>query len=153
MMQRKVEVSVSAIIHATESPSIILGALNETLGIKEDEFEPTTTTGHFGNPIMIYDAMVKGRDARQVMQRFSCMLSDDTADALVGQIAERTVDSRLHLRIDKQVLVRDRRLEIVDAYGDGAKKEGIKIKIHTPIYSRKEIVPAFESMLRGSGRT
>lgn len=157
MVQRKMEVTVSVIVHATESHGIILDAINETLGIKPEEFKATMATGHFENAIRIYDAKVSGRDAGQFVQRLSRMLPDAELDALVGQIEERVVDSRLHAKADKQVLVRDRRIEIIGTCdgpegnngGSGGGKDTIKIKIHTPIYEKSKTAAIFEHILRG----
>ena len=158
--ERKMEVSASVIVHATEDPRIITGAASQLLGIQEDAFTGTDTTGHFGNPISVYDANVTGADAALSVRRFVGMLSGKDVDALAVQIQERTVDSRLHLRIDKQVLIRSGRLEIIGLYGsagregegkeNGSSKDAIKIKIHTPIYSKKDAVPTFAEILRGS---
>lgn len=162
--ERKTEVSASVIVHATEDPRIVTGAASQMLGIQEDAFTGTSTTGHFGNPILVYDANLTGADAALSVRRFAGMLSGRDVDALEAQIQERTVDSRLHLRIDKQVLIRNGRPEIIGLHGSGGRegdgegnggggggnKDAIKIKIHTPIYSKKDVVPTFAEMLRGS---
>ena len=158
--ERKMEVSASVIVHATEDPRIVTGAASQMLGIQEDAFTGTNTTGHFGNPISVYDANITGADAALSVRRFVGMLSGKDVDALAVQIQERTVDSRLHLRIDKQVLIRSGRLEIIGLHGsagregdgeeNGSSKDAIKIKIHTPIYSKKDAVPTFAEMLRDS---
>lgn len=157
--ERKMEVSASVIVHATEDPRIVTGAASQMLGIQEDAFTGTNTTGHFGNPISVYDVNIAGAGAALSVRRFVGMLSGMDVDALEVQIQERTVDSRLHLRIDKQVLIRNGRLEIIGLYGsgghegeegNGGSKDAIKIKIHTPIYSKKDAVPTFAEILRGS---
>ncbi len=158
--ERRMEVSASVIVHATEDPRIIIGAASQMLRIQEGAFTGTDTTGHFGNPISVYDANVTGADAALSVRRFVGMLSEKDVDALAVQIQERTVDSRLHLRIDKQALIRNGRLEIIGLHGsdgregeeegNGGSKDAIKIKIHTPIYSKKDAVPTFVEILRGS---
>lgn len=156
--ERKMEVSASVIVHATEDPRIVTGAASQMLGIQEDAFTGTNTNGHFGNPISVYDVNLTGADAALSVRRFVGMLSGIDVDALEVQIQERTVDSRLHLRIDKQVLIRNGRPEIIGLHGsgvhveegNGGSKDAIKIKIHTPIYSKKDAVPAFVEILRGS---
>lgn len=157
--ERKMEVSASVIVHATEDPRTVTGAASQMLGVQEGAFAGTNTTGHFGNPISVYDANITGADAALSVRRFVGMLSGRDVDALAVQIQERTVDSRLHLRIDKQVLIRNGRPEIIGLHrsegregeeGNGGSKDAIKIKIHTPIYSKKDAVPAFEEILRGS---
>lgn len=157
--RRKIEVTISVIIHATENSDIILDALSE-LGVKNDAFESTKTTGHFDNIIMIYDAKITGKDARHFVQKFTEMSSDDSINALIRQSPERTSKSKLHIRIDKQVLIREQRLEIINLDDDDNQthsqqqqnniKDVIKIKIHTPIYNKKEIMSTFEDVLCNS---
>ena len=151
--QKRIEVAISVIVHATEDSDRILDAINDTLGVGSDAFSITKTTGHFDNPITIYDADMSKRDARQFVAKLSSTLSEDDIRALANQIDERTVNSRFHLRIDKQVLVRDKRVEIVglhDYYLDeNSNKDVLKIKIHTPIYSKKDTIRVFEKILYG----
>ena len=144
---RRMEVSVSVIVHATESRERILDSLRTSLGLESGEFSAGTTTGHFGNPIVVLNSSVTGRGAEAFARRFCGLLSEEQLNALVGQIEERTVDSRFHVRIDKQSLIRDGRLVIIDNDGKGA--DAVKIKIHTPIYSKRDIVPIFTGILRG----
>lgn len=159
MTQRRLEAAVSVIVHATEDSDTILNAISE-MRIKNCAFEPTKTTGHFNNAITIYDARVRGMDARRFVQRLSGMLSVDDMDALIGQIHERAVNSNLHIRIDKQVLIRDRRIQIINLYdtdhlqqNDSGVKDVIKIKIHTPIYNKKDTRRIFEEILRAGNAT
>ena len=151
MAQKRIEVGVSVIIHATEDHGRVLEAISDTLGVEPDAFDAVNTSGHFDNPITIYDADVSGRDARRFVVRFSDALSEDDMPILASQIDERTVNSRFHIRVDKQVLVRDNRIEIVGLREspDGNSKDVIKIKIHTPIYNKKNTARIFEEILHG----
>jgi len=53
---------------------------------------------------------------------------------------ERTVDSRFHMRLDKQELIKGN-LRV-------SEKDTIKIKIHTPIYNKKDTVKLFTEILQ-----
>ncbi len=162
MMQSKVEVTISVIIHATENANIVINAIGD-LGVKHDVFESTKTTGHFNNIITIYNARITGNDARHFVQKFTEMLSDDDLDMLIKQSPERTVDSRLHIRIEKQTMIRDRRIEIINLYESDNKdddhnqrnitRDMIKIKIYTPIYNKRDTVQVFEKILRGNSNS
>ncbi len=56
------------------------------------------------------------------------------------EIEERTVDSRFHLRLDKQELVKG---ELIVS-----EKDTIKIKIHTPIYNKKDTTKIFTEIFQ-----
>lgn len=143
---RRIEVGTDVIIHATESAEKILSSLETALGLAGDEFAMTRTDGHFGNPITIYRSTTTGRRARLFLKKFCGLLSEEQLDSLLGQIEERVVDSRLHIRIDKQALIMDGRLVIIDEAGG----DTVKIKIHTPVYNKRDTVPAFREVLSGS---
>ena len=66
------------------------------------------------------------------MKKFLKLLSINQINQLIGEIEERTVDSKFHLRLNKQQLVKGK-LEL-------SEKDTIKIKIHTPIYNKKDTV-------------
>jgi len=153
---RRVEITASVIVHATEDSGKILGAISDAFGVRTDAFKVSKTTGHFENPIMVCSTGLTGADARQFLQALSSGLSDDEIGTLAGQVWERTTDSRFHLRIDKQALVRDGQIEVIDMYGHQGDQEGagrrdaIKIKIHTPIYNKRDAASIFEEVLRCS---
>ena len=158
IMQNKVEVAISVIVHATENPDKVINAISE-LGVKHDVFEFTETTGHYNNMITIYNAKITGNDAKYFMQKFTEMISKDDLDMLIEQSPERTVDSRLHIRIDKQTIIRDRRIEIINLYESddesnqqNTTKDMIKIKIFTPIYNKKDTAKVFERILRTANK-
>lgn len=142
---RRIEVNVDVIVHATESAEKILDALETTLGIAANEFLTSRTVGHFGNTISILRSTITGKVARLFVNKFCSLLSQEQKDALVGQIEERVVNSRLHVRIDKQKLVRDGQLTTIDGNADGG--DTIKIKIHTPVYNKRDTVSAFTEIL------
>ena len=59
---------------------------------------------------------------------------------LVGEIEERTVNSRFHMRLDKQELM-EKNLVLRE-------KDTVKIKIHTPIYNKKDTVKSFTEIFQ-----
>ena len=59
---------------------------------------------------------------------------------LIEEIDERTVDSRFHFRLDKQELINGN--TIINERGM------IKIKIHTPIYNKKDTVESFTKIFQ-----
>ena len=121
----KIEVTIDVIIHSTEDITKIFQVFEELLEIKEENFTINETTGHFDNPIIMLNAKIVKKEAQKFMKKLLGLLSDDQIDELVEEIDERTIDSRFHMRLDKQELIKGN-LEFQE-------KDRIKIKIHTPI--------------------
>ena len=79
-------------------------------------------------------------DLSKNLERFLEFLSTDQINELIEEIEERTIDSRFHMRLDKQELIKGNLV-----FGE---KESIKIKIHTPIYNRKNTVKTFTEIFQ-----
>ena len=136
----KIEVTIDVIIHATEDISKIFQSFEEVLDLKEGNFTIHETTGHFDNPIIMLNAKIVKKEAQNFMKKFLGLLSTEQINELIEEIEERTIDSRFHMRLDKQELIKGN-LE----FGE---KETIKIKIHTPIYNKKNIVKTFTEIFQ-----
>ncbi len=121
----KIEVTIDVIIHATEDISRIFQAFEELLDLKEENFIIHETTGHFDNPITLLNAKIIKKEAQNFMKKLLELLSNKQINELIEEIEERTVDSRFHMRLDKQELIKGNFV-----FGE---KETIKIKIQTPI--------------------
>jgi RNA binding exosome subunit len=139
-MIEKIEVSIDVIIHVTEDISKIFQAFEELLDLKEEDFTIHETTGHFDNPIIMLNAEIIKKEAQNFMKKFLGFLSIEQINKLIEEIEERTIDSRFHMRLDKQELMRGNFV-----FGE---KETIKIKIHTPIYNRKNTVKTFTEIFQ-----
>ncbi len=68
------------------------------------------------------------------------LLSIEQINELIEEIEERTVDSRFHTRLDKQELIKGNL-----AFGE---KDTIKLKIHTPIYNKKDTIKIFTEIFQ-----
>ena len=136
----KIEVTIDVIIHATEDISKIFQSFEELLDLKEENFTIHETTGHFDNPIIMLNAKIVKKEAQNFMKKFLELLSTEQINELIEEIEERTIDSRFHMRLDNQALIKGN-LE----FGE---KETIKIKIHTPIYNKKNIVKTFTEIFQ-----
>ena len=136
----KIEVTIDVIIHSTEDITKIFQVFEELLEIKEENFTINETTGHFDNPIIMLNAKIVKKEAQKFMKKLLGLLSDDQIDELVEEIDERTIDSRFHMRLDKQELIKGN-LEFQE-------KDTIKIKIHTPIYNKKDTVKTFTEIFQ-----
>jgi len=136
----KIEVTIDVIIHATEDISRIFQAFEELLDLKEENFTIHETTGHFDNPIIVLNAKIVKKEARNFMKKLLELLSIEQINELVEEIKERTVDSRFHMRLDKQELIKGNLVF--------REKETIKIKIYTPIYNKKNTVKTFTEIFQ-----
>ena len=136
----KIEVTIDVIVHATEDISKIFQAFEELLDLKEDNFVIQETTGHFENPIIMLNIKIVKKEAQNFMKKFLGLLSNEQINELIEEIEERTVDSRFHMRVDKQELIKGK-LKIRE-------KDTIKIKIHTPIYNKKDTIKIFTEIFQ-----
>ena len=136
----KIEVTIDVIIHATEDISKILQSFEALLELKEENFTIHETTGHFDDPIIMLNAKIVKKEAQNFMKKLLEFLSIEQINELIEEIEERTVDSRFHTRLDKQELIKGNL-----AFGE---KDTIKLKIHTPIYNKKDTVKTFTEIFQ-----
>ena len=136
----KIEVTIDVIIHATEDISKIFQSFEELLDLKEENFTIHETTGHFDNPITMLNAKIVKKEAQNFMKKLLGLLSIEQINELIEEIEERTVDSRFHMRLDKQ--------ELIKGNLTFREKDTIKIKIHTPIYNKKNTVKTFTEIFQ-----
>ncbi len=136
----KVEVTIDVIVHATEDISKIFQAFEKYLDIKEEDFTINQTTGHFENPITMLNTKMVKKQAQNFMKKFLKILSVNQINELIEEIEERTVDSRFHMRLDKQ--------ELINGNIEFSEKDTIKLKIHTPIYNKKDTIKTFTEIFQ-----
>ena len=139
-MVDKLEVTINVIIHATEDISKFLKSFEEIFELKEGDFTVNQTTGHFENPITILNAKIEKNQAQKFVEKLVESLSNDQIKELIGEIEERTVDSRFHIRLDKQEFIKGNLIF--------KEKDAIKVKIHTPIYNKKDTVKIFSKIFQ-----
>jgi RNA binding exosome subunit len=139
-MIHKIEITIDVIAHATEDISKILQSFDEILEIKEEEFTSIETTGYFENPIIILSAKLVKKQGQNFIKKMVELLPINQINELIEEIEERTIDSRFHLRLDKQELVKGK-LVI-------SEKDTVKVKIHTPIYNKKDTVKIFTEIFQ-----
>lgn len=136
----KIEITINVIVHATEDILKIFQSFEEVLELKEEEFTMNETLGHYENPIVILNAKIVKKQAQNFIRKLNKMLPTEQVSRLIEEIEERTVDSRFHVRIDKQELMNGN-LRVKD-------NETIQIKIHTPIYNKKDTVKTFTEIFQ-----
>ena len=139
-MVHKIEITIDVIVHATEDISKILQSFDEILEIKEEEFTSIETTGYFENPIIMLSAKLVKKQGQNFIRKMLELLAINQINELIEGIEERTIDSRFHLRLDKQELVKGKLII--------SEKDTVKIKIHTPIYNKKDTVKIFTEIFQ-----
>ena len=136
----KLEVTIDVIIHATEDLVKFFESFNEMFELKEELFSISNVTGHFENPITILRAKVVKKPARKFLEKFLEILSENQKKEIIQEIEERTENSTLHIRLDKQEFVQGKIAFI--------EKEAIKVKIYTPIYNKKDTIKVFSEIFQ-----
>ena len=139
-MVHKIEITIDVIVHATEDISKILQSFDEILEIKEEEFTSIETTGYFENPIIMLSAKLVKKQGQNFIKKILELLPINQINELIEGIEERTIDSRFHLRLDKQELVQGKLII--------SEKGTVKVKIHTPIYNKKDTLKIFTEIFQ-----
>ena len=139
-MINKIEVTIDIIVHSTEDISKIFKSFDEVLEVKEEDFMNLETTGYFENPIILLNAKLVKKQAQNFIKKILKILSINQINELIEEIEERTMDSKFHLRLDKQELVKG--VLVLNEKGT------IKIKIHTPIYNKKDTIKKFSEIFQ-----
>ncbi len=94
-------ISFRAIGAATESEDRVKNALS--LFIFDDEIETIRTEGHYGNPITILQAHIKGRNCKRFIELLKSKLNEHDLKRLKSESCGRIdEDCILHIRFDKQ---------------------------------------------------
>jgi hypothetical protein len=136
----KLEITIDVIVHATEDISKIFQSFSDVLEIEEESFTITETTGYYENPIIMLNAKLVKKQAKSFMEKFLKLLSKNQINQLIEEIEERIADSKFHLRLDKQ--------ELIKGVVVLSEKETIKIRIYTPIYNKKESIRKFSEVFQ-----
>ena len=139
-MTGKLEITIDVIVHATEDTSKFFRSFQEMFGLTDEDFSIHQTKGHFDNPITILNAKLVKKQASEFVEKLIGLLSKEQLDKMTDEIEERTVDSRFHIRIDKQELINGKIMF--------REKDAIKLKIHTPIYNKKDTIQTFSKIFQ-----
>jgi len=139
-MVHKIEITVDVIVHATEDMAKIFQSFEDVLEVTEEDFTIEETEGHYENPIILLNAKIVKKQAQNLIDKFHKLLPVDQVNELIDEIEERTVDSRFHMRLDKQELIKGNVVV--------REKGTVKLKIHTPIYNKKDTVKTFTEILK-----
>ncbi len=139
-MDNKIQVTIDIIIHATEDISKFFDSLNQLFEIEQEKILVHELKGHFDNPITTLHAKFSKKDAKKIVGKIVSNLTESQERELVDSLEQRIQNSTLHLRFDKQ--------KLVQGDLDFREKDPVKIKIFTPIYTKKDAVKIFSELLK-----
>ena len=92
--------------HATEDLDKVVEAVQRVLPAKYLEnvaFRRRNLRGHYGNPIILFEARLKGKEMIQAfMENLAANLNTIDKENLLRDITKRTEKGNLYLRLDKQ---------------------------------------------------
>ena len=137
-MINKLEITIDVIVHATENISKNFQSFKQIFNVEEEDFTITETTGYFENPIILINSRLIKKQAKIFMKNFLELLSTTQINELVEDIEKNTEDSKFYLRLDKQELINGKLIF--------SQKDTVKIKIHTPIYNKKDTRKIFSQV-------
>ena len=141
-MVDKFEITIDLIIHATEDETKFFQVFEEFFGIKRNQFSLNNLVGHFENPITLIHTKISKKLAFNFMNVLISKISSDQMDQLIETLDQRTENSNLYLRLDKQEFVMGKFIL--------GEKNALKLKIFTPIYKKNEIVKTYTQLLKSS---
>jgi len=141
-MDEKVEVTIEVIVHATEDERKIFDSFLDIFGIEEQEFEKEQLVGHYENPITFLRAKITKNKASSFIKKLVSNLPQDQISEVIDDMENRVQDSMLHIRLGKQELVK-RNLVLQE-------NDAVKVKIYTPIYTKKDTVKIYTKLFSPS---
>ena len=136
----KLEVTIDVIIHATEDIEKFYECFSEMFGLEKEIFSISQVIGHFDNPIITIRAKITKKEASKFLDKFLEKISENQRNEIIAQIEERTENSTLYLRLDKQ--------KFIQGNIEFREKEAIRLKIHTPVYNKKDTVKVFSEIFQ-----
>jgi len=137
----KLEITIDLILHATEDITKFFKSFKEIFELEQEIFSVSKVSGHFENVITIIHAKITRKPACQFLEKFLEILSKNQKIEIIDEIEERTENSSFHIRFDKQEFVQGKIAFI--------EKEAIKLKIHAPVYNKKDTVKVFSELFQG----
>ncbi len=138
-MNRKIEITIDVIVHATEDITTFFDAFEKLFQIKQEDFNIQNLSGHFDNPITILKAKLTKKNARSFLSKLVSDLPKSQQRELLETMEERIHNSAFHLRLDKQKLVTGK-LYL-------GEKDSVKVKLFTPIYNKGDSTKIYSELL------
>ncbi|MEM3695613.1 MAG: RNA-binding domain-containing protein [Candidatus Bathyarchaeia archaeon] len=129
-------IAIRVFAHATEDPEKVLTAVRNMLPpetLDAVAFKKSSLAGHHGNPIILFEARIKDKNAVQaIFGRIAAGLGIMDKEILNSEIESHLERGNLYLRLDKQsAYLNEARI---------AKADAIHFKIHFRKEKPKEIL-------------
>jgi RNA binding exosome subunit len=138
-LERKLEVDIQVIVHATEDLEKIFASFKDIFEIDKEEFSVQNLQGHYENPITLLLCKLKKKKAQGFVAKLVRGIPKEDMALILQDLQNRCDESALHLRISKQQLVLGKII-----LGD---EDPIKLKIYTPIYMQKDLIKTYAEVL------
>lgn len=137
--QKKLDVTIELILHATENFQKVYDAFFDLFVIEKDDISKQELVGHFGNPILMLHIQIKKIKAYEVVKKLISIMPKSELDLILKDLENRIDNSSLYLRFSKQNFLENIiKLE---------EKDPIRMKIYTPVYVKKEIIDVYRKLL------
>lgn len=129
-------IDLRVLAHATEDQDKVLKAVRSVIPtdlVGTVVLKRTSLTGHHGNPIALFEARVKEKNAvGPIVEKLSSGLGILDKELLNGEIDQHLEKGNLYLRLDKQSAFLGKiRLGLVDP---------IHLRIHFKKHGREEVI-------------
>ncbi|MEM3725873.1 MAG: RNA-binding domain-containing protein [Candidatus Bathyarchaeia archaeon] len=98
-------IDIRVFAHATEDVDKVLKAAYNVLpesAVETVPFKKRSLTGHHGNPIVLFEAKLKGELAQKFFEKLSSGLGSLDKEQLSSEIRRHIEKGNLYLRLDKQ---------------------------------------------------
>jgi len=99
-------IDIRVFAHATEDTDKVLSAVHNTLPtelVDKVVFKKTNLTGHYKNPITLFETRIKEKDAvKTVFEKLASGLSSLDKELLNNEIKQHLDKGNLYIRLDKQ---------------------------------------------------
>lgn len=141
-MEKRLEVDIQVIVHATEDLEKIFLAFKETFDVDKEEFSVQNVHGHYENPITLLFCKLKKKKSTDFVKTLVSSIPKDEIDMIIEDLENRCDGSALYLRISKQSLVQGG-VRLAD-------QDPIKLKIYTPIYTQKDLIKTYSEILKNT---
>ena len=138
-MEKRLEVDIQVIIHATEDLQKLYDSFKELFDINSEEFTIQNLQGHYDNPISLVQCKLKKKKASSFVKTLVSNIPKQEIDTIIEDLENRCDGSALYLRISKQSLIQQK-VKLAD-------QDPVKLKIYTPIYTQKELVKTYSEIL------
>jgi len=128
-------IQIEFFIHATEDENKVTKAVSDLFQIPNESFEKSELEGHHGNKIIMFKAIIKGKESERLINKLVSMIDNSTKKNLQFNI-QSNIDEHgaLYFRWNKQSILLNR--------VEQSQVDAVRIKIK-PLF-KKNIQEAIE---------